>query len=335
MRLRLLAATAIALLATGAWAQNLNGAGATFPNPIYSRWFSEYAQLHPNVHINYQSVGSGAGIRQVSEKTVDFGASDGPMTDQQLAESKVKLFHIPTVLGAVVPVYNLPGVTQDLHLAPEVIAGIYLGKITNWNDGNIQHDNPGVKLPDHRILPVYRSDGSGTNYIFTDFLSKVVPEFQKQIGRGTSVKWGPGIGQKGNEGVAGMVRSSPYSIGYVELVYALQNHMAFGLVRNAAGKYVKASTEGVTAAAAGAAKNMPADFRVSITNAPGADAYPISSFTWLLIPQHWDDQAKGKVMVDFLHWMLDHGEEEAPGLNYAPLPKAVADKVRATINQIH
>jgi phosphate transport system substrate-binding protein len=316
-------------------AQNLTGAGATFPNPIYSRWFSEYAQQHPSVHINYQSVGSGAGIRQVSEKTVDFGASDGPMTDQQLAESKVKLFHIPTVLGAVVPVYNVPGVTADLKLAPEVIAGIYLGKITKWNDANIAHDNPGVSLPDHQILPVYRSDGSGTTYIFTDFLSKVVPEFQKTIGKGTSVRWPLGIGQKGNEGVAGMVRNSPYSFGYVELIYAAQNHMAFGLVRNAAGRYVKASTAGVTAAAAADAKEMPADYRVSITNAPGADSYPISSFTWLLIPQHWDDQTKGRVMVDFLHWMLDHGEAETTSMSYAPLPKAVSDRVRQTINQIH
>jgi phosphate transport system substrate-binding protein len=269
---------------------------------------------------------------------VDFGASDGPMSDAQLDTAKkngVVLLHIPTVLGAVVPVYNLPGVTQELHLAPEVIAGIYLGKITNWNDGNIQHDNPGVKLPDHKILPVYRSDGSGTNYIFTDFLSKVVPEFQQEIGKGTSVKWPLGIGQKGNEGVAGMVRSSPYSFGYVELIYALTNHMSFGLVRNASGKYVKASVDGVTAAAAGAAKNMPADFRVSITNAPGADAYPISSFTWLLIPQHWSDATKAKAMVDFLNWMLDHGEEETTSLYYAPLPKAVAEKVRATITQIH
>lgn len=338
VRLKLVAATAVALLATGAWAQNITGAGATFPNPIYSRWFSEYAAAHPSVHINYQSVGSGAGIRQVTEKTVDFGASDGPMTDQQLAEAAkngVKLFHIPTVLGAVVPVYNVPGVSQDLHFAPEVIAGIYLGKIRYWDDGNLQHDNPGVKLPHKLILPVYRSDGSGTNYIFTDFLSKVVPLFQQQIGKGTSVKWPGGIGQKGNEGVAGMVRSTPNTFGYVELVYALENHMQFGLVRNAAGKYVKASTEGVTAAAAGAAKDMPADYRVSITNAPGADAYPISSFTWLLIPQHWDDASKGKVMVDFLHWMLDHGETEASGMSYAPLPKAVADKVRQTINQIH
>ena len=336
MRLKLLAAAAVALLASGAWAQNLNGAGASFPNPIYSRWFSEYAQQHPNVHINYQSVGSGAGIQQVTQKTVDFGASDGPMSDAQLDTAKkngVVLLHIPTVLGAVVPVYNLPGVTQDLHLAPEVIAGIYLGKITNWNDGNIQHDNPGVKLPDHKILPVYRSDGSGTNYIFTDFLSKVVPQFQQEIGKGTSVKWPIGIGQKGNEGIAGMVRSSPYSFGYVELIYALNNHMSFGLVRNASGKYVKASVEGVTAAAA-SVKSMPADFRVSITNAPGADTYPISSFTWLLIPEHWSDPAKGKAMVDFLNWMLDHGEAETTSLYYAPLPKAVADKVRATISQI-
>jgi phosphate transport system substrate-binding protein len=338
VKLRLLTATAFALLATGAWAQNLNGAGASFPNPIYSRWFSEYAQQHPSVHINYQSVGSGAGIRQVSEKSVDFGASDGPMTDQQLADAKAKgvvLFHIPTVLGAVVPVYNLPGVSEELHLAPEVIAGIYLGKITNWNDGNIQHDNPGVKLPDHKILPVYRSDGSGTNYIWTDFLSKVVPAFQQEIGKGTSVKWPIGIGQKGNEGVAGMVRSSPYSFGYVELIYALQNHMSFGLVRNASGKYVKASVAGVTEAASGAAKNMPADYRVSITNAPGADAYPISSFTWLLIPTHWDDQAKGKVMVDFLNWMLEHGESEAQGLDYAPLPKDVAYNFGVTILLFH
>ena len=337
MKLKLVAATAVALLATGAWAQNINGAGATFPNPIYSRWFSEYAQQHPNVHINYQSQGSGAGIQQVTQKTVDFGASDGPMSDQQLAEAAkngVKILHIPTVLGAVVPVYNVPGVSQDLHLAPEVIAGIYLGKITMWNDGNIQHDNPGVKLPDHRILAVYRSDGSGTNYIFTDFLSKVVPAFQQEIGKGTSVKWPVGIGQKGNEGVAGMVRSTPYTFGYVELIYALQNHMSFGLVRNAAGKYVKASTAGVTAAAAGAAKNMPADYRISITNAPGADAYPISSFTWLLIPQHWNDHAKGQVMVDFLTWMLNHGQSEASAISYAPLPASVVAMERNTIKQI-
>ena len=326
----LAAVTIVAPLA----AQNLTGAGATFPNPIYSRWFSEYSQKDANVHINYQSVGSGAGIRQVSQKTVDFGASDGPMTDQQLGESKVKLLHIPTVLGAVVPVYNVPGVSGDLKFAPEVIAGIYLGVITKWDDANIQHDNPGGKLPDHQILPVYRSDGSGTTYIFTDFLSKVVPQFQERIGKGTSVKFPVGIGQKGNEGVAGMVKNSQYSFGYVELVYAEQNKMPFGLVRNHDFKYVKASTEGVTAAAAAEAKNIPADYRVSITNAPGPNSYPISSFTWLLVPQHFDDAAKGKAMVSFLNWMLDTGEGEAAAMTYAPLPKAVADRVRQTIKTI-
>jgi phosphate transport system substrate-binding protein len=289
----------------------------------------------PGVEINYQSVGSGAGIRQVSTKTVDFGASDGPMTDQQLQESQVKLFHIPTVLGAVVPVYSVPGVGSDLKFAPDVIADIYLGKITKWDDSRIKKDNPGVNLPDHSILPVYRSDGSGTTYIFTDFLSKVSPEFQSKIGKATSVRWPLGIGQKGNEGVAGMVRNSPYSFGYVELIYAVQNHMSYGEVRNAAGKWIKASTEGVTAAAAAAAKNMPADYRVSITNAPGPDSYPISSFTWLLIPVQSADPAKGKVLHDFLIWMLDKGESEAASMTYAPLPKPVADRVRQTINMVH
>ena len=327
----LLAAVAAAPLA----AQDLTGAGATFPNPIYSRWFAEYAQQHPNVHINYQSVGSGAGIRQLSQGVVDFGASDMPTTDAMAKDFKIPVLNIPTVLGAVVPVYNVPGVSGDLKFAPQVIAGIYLGVITKWNDANIQRDNPGVKLPDHNILPVYRSDGSGTTFIFTDFLSKVVPEFEQRIGRGTSVKFPVGIGQKGNEGVAGMVRSSQYSFGYVELIYAEQNHMEFGLVRNAAGKYMKASTEGVTAAAAADAKNMPADFRVSITNAPGPDSYPISSFTYLLIPTHWQDQNKGRVMVDFLHWMLQHGQSEATSMSYAPLPTAVAQRVNQAINQIH
>lgn len=318
-----------------ATAQNLTGAGATFPNPIYSRWFAEYAQQHPGVHINYQSVGSGAGIRQVSQGIVDFGASDGPMTDQQLAESKVKLYHIPTVLGAVVPVYNIPGVNTALHFAPDVIADIYLGKITKWDDPRLKKDNPGVNLPDHNILPVYRSDGSGTTYIFTDFLSKVSPEFASKIGKNTSVRWPIGIGQKGNEGVAGMVRNAPYSFGYVELIYAAQNHMEYGYVRNAAGKWLQASTAGVTAAAAGAAKNMPADYRVSITNAPGAESYPISSFTWLLIPVQSADPAKGKVLHDFLEWMLVKGEPEAPSMTYASLPAPVIAMVRKTIATIH
>jgi len=334
VKLNLLAAAVLALTATAGVAQNINGAGATFPYPIYSKWFSEYSQVHPNVKINYQSIGSGGGIRQVSEGTVDFGATDGPMNDQQISEAKVKTMHIPTVLGAVVPVYNLPGVNAELKFSSDVIADIYLGKIAKWNDSRIAKDNPGVSLPDKSILPVYRSDGSGTTYIFTDFLSKVSSDWQSRVGKGTSVKWPAGIGQKGNEGIAGMVRQSPYSFGYVELIYAVTNKMQFGLVRNASGKFLKASTEGVTAAAAAAAKTMPNDYRVSITNAPGADSYPISSFTWLLIPLHSVDPAKGKAMADFLTWMLDKGESEAAGLSYAPLPKQVQDKVRMTIKQI-
>jgi phosphate transport system substrate-binding protein len=256
------------------------------------------------------------------------------MTDQQLADSKIKLFHIPTVLGADVPVYNLPGVGTDLKFSGDVIADIYLGKITNWNDPRIKKDNPSVNFPDHIILPVYRSDGSGTTYIFTDYLSKVSSEFQSKVGKGTSVRWPGGIGQKGNEGVAGMVRNSPYTFGYVELIYAVSNNMSYGEVKNAAGKYVKASVASVTEAAA-SVKSMPDDFRVSITNAPGAGAYPISSFTWLLVPIKSDDPAKGKVIVDFLRWMLDHGESEASSMSYAPLPKNVEEKVRGAINYIH
>lgn len=315
--------------------QNLNGAGATFPNPIYSRWFSEYAKANPSVHINYQPIGSGGGIRQISDGTVDFGATDGPMSDEQIRAAKVKTMHIPTVLGAVVPVYNLPGVNASLNFSPDVMADIYLGKITKWNDPRIARDNPGVNLPGDPILPVYRSDGSGTTYIFTDFLSKVSPEWQQRVGKNTSVKWPTGIGQKGNEGVAGMVRQSPHAFGYVELIYAVQNKMPYGSVRNSSGKFVKASTEGVTAAAAAAAKGMPADFRVSITNAPGADSYPISSFTWLLIPEHSQDPAKAKAMHDFLEWMLAHGESEAASMTYAPLPAAVQGQVKAKLASIH
>ena len=335
MKTKFLALVTLAAMAATAGAQHLTGAGGTFPNPIYQRWFTEYSASHPGVQINYQSVGSGAGIRQISQGIVDFGASDGPMTDQQLKESKIKLIHVPTVLGAVVPSYNLPGVSQELRFAPDVIADIYLGKITKWDDPRLVKDNPGVKLPDHSILPVYRSDGSGTNYIFTDFLSKVSPDFKEKVGVNTSVRWPLGVGQKGNEGVAGMVRNSPYSFGYIELIYAVQNKMLYGVVRNPAGKWVKASTDTVSAAAAGAAKNMPADYRVSITNAPGADSYPISSFTWLLIPIQSQDAAKGKVLHDFLEWMLDHGEAEASSMTYAPLPAPVVARVRKTINQIH
>ena len=335
MKFKFISLALAASLTLAAGAQKLTGAGATFPNPIYSRWFTEYSQQHPGVQINYQSVGSGAGIRQVSTKIVDFGAADVPMTDQQLSESQVKLFHIPTVLGAVVPVYNVPGVGSDLKFSPDVIADIYLGKINNWHDPRIAHDNPGVNLPDHGILPVYRSEGSGTTFIFTDYLSKVSPEFLSKIGRAASVRWPLGIGQKGNEGVDGMIRNSPYTFGYVELIYAVQNKMSYGMVKNHDGQWIKASTDGVTAAAASASKNMPADYRVSITNAPGATSYPISSFTWLLIPVQSADPAKGKVLVDFLHWMLEHGEAEAAPMTYAPLPKPVADRVLQTIKQIH
>jgi phosphate transport system substrate-binding protein len=313
----------------------LTGAGGTFPNPIYQRWFTEYGASHPGVQINYQSVGSGAGIRQISQGIVDFGASDGPMTDKQLAESTQKLVHIPTVLGGVVPAYNLPGVNQELRFSGDVIADIYLGTITKWNDSRIAQDNPGVNLPNHPILPVYRSDGSGTNYIFTDYLSKVSPAFKQKIGSATSVQWPLGVGQKGNEGVAGMIRNSPYAFGYVELIYAAQNHMPYGLVKNPAGNWVKASTQTVSEAAAGAAADMPADYRVSITNAPGANSYPISSFTWLLIPLQSKDPAKGKVLHDFLGWMLDQGEAEAASMTYAPLPPAVVARVRQTIQEIH
>jgi phosphate transport system substrate-binding protein len=327
---------AVALIACAAsqgLAQKLNGAGASFPYPIYSKWFSEYSAQHPGVQINYQSIGSGGGIRQVTAGTVDFGATDGPMTDEQLAQSKIKLVHIPTVLGAVVPVYNLPGVTTELKFAPDVLADIYLGKITNWSDARIAKDNPGVKLPSASINVVHRSDGSGTTYIFTDYLSKVSADWKNSVGRNTAVPWPIGIGAVRNEGVAGMVRQLPGTIGYVELIYALQNKIPYGYVRNAAGNWVKGSIEGVTEAGA-SAKNMPADYRVSITNAPGKDAYPISSYTWLLIPNPAPNAANGKVLKDFLIWMLDHGESEVSALYYAPLPKSVSDKVRVTVSQL-
>jgi phosphate transport system substrate-binding protein len=334
VNLKVIAAGVLALVSVGANAQSLNGAGATFPNPIYSKWFSEYNQVHPNLKINYQSIGSGGGIRQVTEGTVDFGASDVPMTDAQLAGAKVKVIALPTVLGAVVPVYNVPGVNKELNLSGDVIADIYLGKITKWNDARIAKDNPGVTFPDKQIIPVYRSEASGTSFIFTDFLSKVSPDFKSKVGAGAAVSWPTGIGQKGNEGVAGMVRQTPNSFGYVELIYAEQNKISFGAVRNTTGKFVTASTSSVTAAAAAAAKTMPADYRVSITNAGGPDSYPISSFTWLLIPTHSTDPSKTQILTGFLSWMLDKGESEAASLSYAPLPKQVQDMVRKSIATI-
>jgi phosphate transport system substrate-binding protein len=321
-------------LAVPAFGQaTLNGAGATFPYPIYSKWFNEYHKAHPDIEINYQSIGSGGGIRQVLAQTVDFGASDGPMSDEQLAEAKIKLLHIPTVLGAVVPAYNVAGVSE-VRFSAQTIAGICLGKITSWNDKAIAKDNPGTKLPDKSIIVVHRSDGSGTNYIFTDYLSKVSDDWKTQVGKGTSVKWPVGLGAKGNEGVAGMIRQMDGAFGYVELIYALQNHITYGAIQNAAGEWLKGSLEGATAAA-GSVKQMPADFRVSITNAPGKDAYPIASFTWLLIPVQAKDQAKGKILVDFLNWMLNDGEKMTAQLNYAPLPDSVATKVREAIKQVH
>ena len=329
MKKFLVAIALLILCVSTAQAQKLTGAGATFPYPIYSKWFSEYSAAHPGVEINYQSIGSGGGIRQVTAGLVDFGASDGPMTDEQLAASKVKLIHIPTVLGAVVPIFNVPGI-NDIKFSGDVLADIYLGKITMWNDARVAKDNPGVKLPDQKIIVVHRSDGSGTTYIWTDYLSKVSSDWASGPGKGTSPSWPVGVGGKGNEGVAGLVRQLPGAIGYVELIYALQNKISFGEVKNAAGNWERASIAGVTEAAA-SVKQIPADYRVSITNAPGKDAYPISSFTWLLIPVHSTDPAKGKVIKDMLSWIINSGENEVTALSYAPLPKAVADRVLKTV----
>jgi phosphate transport system substrate-binding protein len=311
----------------------LNGAGATFPAPMYSKWFSEYHKAHSDVQVNYQPIGSGGGIRQVTSGTVDFGASDMPMTDKQLQDSKVKILNVPTVLGAVVPAYNIPGVSGEVKFTPEALAGIFLGKISKWNDKALVSANPGVNFPDKDIIVVHRSDGSGTSFIFTDYLSKVSPDWKNQVGADTSVKWPIGMGGKGNEGVSGLIRQLSGSIGYVELIYAVQNNIPYGSVRNSTGAFVKASLDGVTAAAASAPK-MPADFRVSITNAPGKDAYPISSFTWLLIPAQSKDAAKGKILADFLNWMVTDGQKMTSALSYASLPDNVVAKVKEAIKQV-
>ncbi len=322
-------------LALPAFAQStLNGAGATFPYPIYSKWFSEYHKAHSDVQVNYQSIGSGGGIRQVLAGTVDFGASDGPMTDEQLGQAKVKILHVPTVLGAVVPAYNIPGVIGEVKFTPEALAGIFLGKITTWNDKALTAANPGVNFPNQAIVVIHRSDGSGTSYIFTDYLSKVSADWKNGPGKGTSVKWPVGLGGKGNEGVAGMIRQMEGSIGYVELIYALQNKITYGSMKNPAGEFVKASLESVTTAAA-SVKSMPADFRVSITNAPGKGAYPISSFTWLLIPTKSQDPNKGKILTDLLNWCETDGQKLAADLSYAPLPDTVVAKVKEAIKQVH
>lgn len=329
---KLLAFSLLAIFAAApAWAQNINAAGATFPYPIYSKWFDEYHKLHPNVQINYQSIGSGGGIRQLLDKTVDFGASDGPMTDEQLQQAGFKILHFPTVLGAAVPSYNIPGVTGELKFTPEALAGIFLGKVTKWNDPAIAGANPGVKLPADDIVVIHRSDGSGTTYIWTDYLSKVSTDWQSKVGKNTSVNWPVGLGGKGNEGVAGLLKQTPDSIGYVELIYAIQNSLPYGSVKNSSGEFIKASLAGVSSAAAGAAKSMPEDFRVSITNPPGKDAYPISSFTWLLIPAQIQDPAKKAAIKDFLGWMLTSGQQFCEPLAYAKLPKEVVAKEQKAV----
>ena len=333
----------LVVLALGGFvlAQNallINGAGATFPYPIYSKWFDEYHKSNGNIQINYQSVGSGAGIKQATDGTVDFGASDGPMNDDQLKAYSDKhgsgILHFPTVLGAVVPTYNIPGVDASLNFTPEAIAGIFLGRITKWNDPAIAGPNKGVTLPANDIVVVHRSDGSGTTYIFTDYLAKVSEDWGSKVSKGTSVNWPVGLGGKGNEGVTGLIKQTPNSIGYVELIYAAKNNISYGAVKNASGAFVKADLAGVSEAAAGMAKSIPDDFRVSITNAPGKKAYPISSFTWLLIPAKFTDTAKRDAMKTFLKWALTDGQKFAEDLSYAKLPKEVVAKELKAIGTI-
>jgi len=319
-------------------AMSLTGAGATFPYPMYSKWFSEYSKVHSDIEINYQSIGSGGGIRQVTEGTVDFGASDGPMNDEQIKAYQDKhgfpVLHFPTVLGADVPTYNIPGVSAELNFTQEALSGIFLGKITKWNDPAIAGANKGVNLPANDIIVVHRSDGSGTTYIWTDYLSKISEDWKNKVGKGTSVNWPVGLGGKGNEGVSGLVKQTPNAFGYVELIYAIQNKMPYGSVRNSSGAFIKADLASVTEAAAGAAKNMPDDFRVSITDPPGKTAYPVSSFTWLLIPSKFSDAAKRDAIKGFVKWMLADGQNYTEALSYAKLPKEVVGKEAKAINNI-
>jgi len=314
----------LAAMVTGVWADlAMDGAGATFPYPIYSKWFAEYNRIRPDVKINYQSIGSGGGIRQLTNETVFFGATDGPMTPEQMQAAPGKVLHFPTVLGAVVPIYNLPGLKGELRFSGTLLADIILGKVTKWNDPAIAAENPGMTLPASDVTVVHRADGSGTTFIFVDYLAKVSPAFKEKVGVATSVNWPVGLGGKGNEGVAGLVKQTPGSIGYVELIYALQNRIAYGAVKNSDGEYIKASIAGVKAAAAAAASQMPADFRVSITNASGKETYPISSFTWLLLYESPKDKEKSRAMVDFMKWALTDGQKFAADMGYAPLPESV------------
>jgi phosphate transport system substrate-binding protein len=335
---KILASVAVAVLCIAgvlrAQSGQINGAGATFPYPIYSKWFSEYNKLHSNVQINYQSIGSGGGIQQVTKETVFFGASDSPMTDEQLKGAPGKLMHFPTVLGAVVPVYNIPNLKTELKFSGPLLADIFLGKITKWNDPAIAKLNAGVTLPATDITVAHRAEGSGTTFIWVDYLSKVSPEWKSKVGAAASVNWPTGVGGRGNEGVSGLVTQTPGAIGYVELIYALQNKMAYGSVQNASGEFVKASVDAVTKAAAGAAANMPADFRVSITNAPGKGVYPISSFTWILLYENAKDKAQAKTMVDFMKWALADGQKYCADLGYAPLPASVVKLEMAALATI-
>ena len=335
--LRLAAVVLGAVLAAApafAQKQQINGAGATFPNPIYSKWFSEYNKLHPDVEINYQPIGSGGGVQQVSKQTVFFGASDMPMNAEQLQAAPGKILHLPTVLGAVVPVYNIPNVTTELKFSGPLLADIFLGKITKWNDAGIAKLNPGVTLPASDITVVHRADGSGTTYIWVDYLAKVSPEWKTKVGVNASVNWPTGVGGRGNEGVASTVKQTPGALGYVELIYALQTKQPYGSVQNMAGEFSKASVESVTGAAAAAAKQMPPDFRVSITNAPGNGVYPISSFTWILLYENAKDKAQARAMVDFMKWALTDGQKFAPDLGYAPLPADVIKLEMAALAKV-
>jgi phosphate transport system substrate-binding protein len=325
-------ATADGTSASASAGVQVNGAGATFPYPIYSKWFAEYNQLHPNVRINYQSLGSGAGIRQLINRTVFFGASDQPMDEAEMKAAPGKILHFPTVLGAVVPIYNLPGVTEDVKFTGPIIADIVLGKVGKWNDPELLKQNPGVALPDMNITLVHRSDGSGTTFIFADYLAKVSPEFKSRVGVDSALKWPTGVGGKGNEGVSGLVRQTPGAIGYVELVYALQTKIPYGAIQNSDGVFVRASIETVTAAAE--TMEIPPDFRVSITNPPGQNAYPIASFTWLLLYQDPPDKEKSRTMVDFTRWAITDGQRFAADLGYAPLPRNLAEKEMQTLDQI-
>ena len=311
----------------------MNGAGATFPYPIYSKWFEEYTKVDHEVRFNYQSIGSGGGIRQISERTVDFGASDGPMTDEQLKKVPAELFHIPTVLGAVVVTYNLPG-SPKLRFTGDVLADVFLGKITKWDDERIKALNPSVTLPSRPIVVVHRSDGSGTTYIWVDYLSKVSKEWEQKVGKGTSVNWPVGLGGKGNEGVAGQVKNAPGALGYVELAYAITNKLPAAAIKNQAGQFVEATIESTTAAAAGTGASMPSDFRVSLTNPPGDQAYPIASFTWLLVYRDQANERKGKALVKFLWWAIHDGQKYPGTLLYAPLPAPVVKQIEAKIKQI-